>query len=384
MKQKASLRSKIFAGTIVFLSSGIAYAYCPPQYQDEWVAPTFKSAIVSIQAAITAMDTSLSGILEVERQRLLSAIAVLTKQKALAATQVSEATVNSNKMLALGLQTISQTERVKKARFDYGGEFGQGYNPCKIVATRNLIAARSADLSSELPKRVRTEIDAGSGKYSDVLTARNSFIQRHQNYCTNDEVTSGMCNSAGAMPGADTSVVTLFTPAMEDSDQYTAKNAFINNLAGMPDQPIPTSSANSAAAQSYILLKDRRDALVSPALTALKDIQIDTSGIDGTETGSELPMSQLMQNEVKRYGGNSDEYTAWTQTLASQNERGVLIELLKVKALDLAQKARLFRQYETIESQLASMTSMQAQGSIKQSELESVKAEATSAQSLIK
>jgi hypothetical protein len=85
-------------------------------------------------------------------------------------------------------------------------------------------------------------------------------------------------------------------------------------------------------------------------------------------------MSQLMSNEVKRYSGNSDDYTAWTKSLASQNERGVLVEVLKVKSLDLAQKARIYKQYETIEAQLASLTAMQAQASVKQSEVDSVRA----------
>lgn len=377
MTKKASLRSKVSAGVIISLASCVAYAYCPPQYQENMVAPAFKAALTSIQGAITGMDASLSSILLTQSQRLTSSIAVMTKQKALSANQVAEATLNSNKMLAQGLNDISTAERIKKARFDYGGEFGQGYNPCKIMAGRNLIATRTADLSSELTKRVRTEIISGSGKYASVTDAQNSFINTHKTYCTADEVASGMCESEGAMPGADTTVSTLFNPVMEGTQEYDAKNAFINNIAGMPDQPIPLAAAKSVDAQSYILEKNRRDALVSPALAALKDIQIDTSGVEGTETGKEIPMSQLMDNEVKRYSGNSDDYTAWTKSLASQNERGVLVEVLKVKSLELAQKARIYKQYETIEAQLASITALQAQASIKQSDFDSQRASVT-------
>ncbi|MEA9392201.1 hypothetical protein SJI19_16880 [Acerihabitans sp. TG2] len=383
MTKKASLRSRVSAGVIISLASCVAYAYCPPQYQENTVAPAFQAAIASIKGSIVSMDASLSSILLMQSQRLSSAIAVMTKQKALSANQVSEATLNSTKMVAQGLNDISTAERLKKARFDYGGEFGQGYNPCKIMAGRNLIASRNADLSSELTKRVRTEIDSGPGKYASVVDARNVFTTRHQAYCTADEVASGMCKSEGTLPGADTNVATLFTPAMEGSDQYVAKNAFINNLAGIPDQPLPAASSKSADAQSYILDKNRRDALVSPALTALKDIQIDSSGIDGTETGKELPMSQLMDKEVKRYSGNSDGYTAWTRSLVSQNERGVIVEVLKVKSLELAQKARLYKQYEVMEAQLAALTALQAQAQVKQTEFSSQRAQTTTTQSVI-
>jgi hypothetical protein len=270
MNKKASIRSKVSAGVIISLASCVAYAYCPPQYQENTVAPAFKAAITSIKGAIAGMDASLSSILLTQSQRLTSSIAVLTKQKALSANQIAEATLNSNKMLAEGLNSISTAERIKKARFDYGGEFGQGYNPCKVMAGRNLIASRNADLSSELTKRVRTEVISGSGKYASVVDAQNSFISTHKAYCTADEVASGMCETEGEMPGADTTVSTLFTPAMEGTKEYQAKNAFINNVAGMPDQPIPLASAKSADAQSYILEKNRRDALVSPALAALK------------------------------------------------------------------------------------------------------------------
>lgn len=361
MSKRASKKALLATGTMLSLASCLAYAFCPPQYQEQMVQPVITAATAQIQSAIAAMDASLSGVLLTQSQRLSSAVAVLTKQKAISANQMAQASVNANQMLAEGMKTISQTERVKKARFDFGGEFGQGYNPCLIMAQRNLIASRNADISSELNKRVRSEIDSGPGKYASLVEARNSFVERHKKYCTPDEVSSGMCNTEGDLPGADTSLATLFNPVMEGSAEYDAKNAYINNLAGMPDQPIPSSSAKSVSAQSYMLNKNRRDAMISPALAALKNIQLDTSGIEGAETGKELPMSQLMENEVKRYSGNSDAYTAWSRALVSQNERGVMIEILKVKALDLAQKARLYKQYETMESLLAGMTAMQAQ-----------------------
>jgi hypothetical protein len=44
--------------------------------------------------------------------------------------------------------------------------------------------------------------------------------------------------------------------------------------------------------------------------------------------------------------------------MAAQNERGALVELLKIKALDLAIQEKQYRQYESMEAQLASLVSM--------------------------
>ncbi|MEX5624826.1 hypothetical protein ABFV62_32390, partial [Pseudomonas syringae] len=64
------------------------------------------------------------------------------------------------------------------------------------------------------------------------------------------------------------------------------------------------------------------------------------------------------RNEVKRYSGNTAEYDSWARVMAAQNERGALVELLKIKALDLAIQEKQYRQYGNMEAQLASLVSM--------------------------
>ena len=165
--------------------------------------------------------------------------------------------------------------------------------------------------------------------------------------------------SAGSMPGADLTVATLFEPAMEGETLYEAKVGFVNNIAGLPDGPVPASAGKSSAAEDYALSKARKDALVSPALSSLKAIQLDYSGVEGKETGSDLPLAVHFRNEVKRYSGNTAEYDSWARVMAAQNERGALVELLKIKALDLAIQEKQYRQYESMEAQLASLVSLE-------------------------
>lgn len=348
----------------LFLTSTVAYSfYCPPQYQEDSVLPQFANAELVLKAAVSAVDAALSSQLELNGQRLQSAIAILTKQKAVAGNQVAEGSRTAAQMTATALNVLAQTERVKQARFDYGGEFGQGFSPCKVYAGRQIIANRDAELTEERSQRVLTEIHAAPGRYADPIQTQAEQVAAHQDFCTQDQVTSGLCKTIGSLPGADLTVGTLFTPAMEGEKLYNAKVAFINNAVGLTDGPVPQGAGQSPAAASYALAKARKDALISPALTSLKEIQLDYSGVDTAHGGKDLPLAVHFQNEVKRYAGNSLEYDAWTKVMSAQNERGAMVELLKVKSLDLAIQEKQYRQYERMEAQLAVLVAMEVNAS---------------------
>jgi len=354
----------------------MVYAVCPPQFQEEWVQPMFQAATTTLKGAVSSVDSTLSAQLETESQRLTSAIAVLTKQKALVANQVATSSHNSAQQTATAMNVLSQTERVKAARFDYGGEFGQGYSPCAVYATRQVMANRDAEMHEELGTRVMSEIAAAPGRYADPVQAQADQLKAHQGFCTADQVASGLCNAVGAMPGADLTVATLFQPAMEGETLYNAKVAFINNAVGLPDGPVPTYAANSGTAAAYELAKSKKDAMVSPAMTALKAIQLDYSGVNAAHGGTDLPLATYYDNEVKRYAGNSPENATWARVMSAQNERGALVELLKIKALDLSIQGRQYGQYEQMEAMLAALTATEinTSGSVNQTNTASERA----------
>lgn len=361
--QEARRWKAAFAITLV-LSATWAYAkYCPPQYQENWVAPQFMNATMVLNKAIMAVDAALSAQLEINSQRLISAIAVLTKQKAVAANQIADSSRIASQQVATSLNVLAQTERVKQARFEYGGEFGQGYSPCKVYAARQVIANRDADMATERRARVMSEVVAAPGRYVDPIQGQRALIEANKDFCTQDQVASGLCKTVGAIPGASLTVATLFEPAMEGEKLYAAKVAFVNNMVGTPDGPVPAAAGSSPSAAAYSLAKARKDALISPAITSLKEIQLDYSGVTGTETGKDIPLAMHFRNEVKRYAGNSDEYDAWARVMSAQNERGALVELLKIKALDLAIQEKQYRQYERMEAMLAALVALEVQSS---------------------
>ena len=333
-----------------------AYAWCPPQYQEAWVYPAFAWSASTITGTITALDAALSAQLWFQSERLISAVAILTKQKAVSANQISDGLRNTNQNIAVSLNALSQAERVKKARFDYGGDFGQGYSPCYVFQGRLGISRAESDLTGMSAASVRTEVQAAPGRFANPVLAQKEMLEQHNKlFCTKDQVDSGLCASEGSLAGANLNVATLFKPTANEEDLTKAKSSFINNMAGLPDGEVPQGAGGSEVAASYQQAKMQKDAVRSSALASLKQIQLETtSGQDGEHGHGDLPLSKQYDNEIKRYAGNTPEYQTWARVMAAQNDRGALVELLKIKALDLSMQERQYRQWERMEAQLAS------------------------------
>lgn len=333
-----------------------AYAFCPPQYQETWVYPAFAWAAGTVTATITQMDLALSAQLWYQSERLISGIAVLTKQKSVAANQVADGLRNSNQNIAVSLNALAQAERVKKAKFEYGGEFGQGYSPCYVFQGRLSISRAESDLNGAAAAAVRTQVQAAPGRFANPVNAQKEMLEEHNKlFCTRDQVDSGLCAAEGSLAGASLNVATMFKPTATEEDLTRAKTAFINNLAGLPDAEVPRGGSATAVAASYQLAKVQKDAVRSSALASLKQIQLETtSGGHGEHGEGDLPLAMQYETEVKRYAGDTAEYQNWSKVMAAQNDRGLLVELLKIRALDMSMQERQYRQWERIEAQLAS------------------------------
>jgi len=122
----------------------------------------------------------------------------------------------------------------------------------------------------------------------------------------------------------------------------------------MPKYGIPLPDGRTPAAESYMMSKAVKDATISPAYAALKDIQVDTGGSFNPESSSDVPLATMFKNETKRYFGG-EEYKRWNKTLAAQQERGLLVELLQNRALQLAIAARNYQMMEKREAILAAL-----------------------------
>lgn len=245
---------------------------------------------------------------------------------------------------------------MKKARFEYGGDFGQGYSPCYVFQGRLGISRAESDLTGMAAASVRTDVQAAPGRFANPVMAQKEMLEQHNKlFCTKDQADSGLCASEGSLAGANLNVATLFKPTANEEDLTKAKSSFINYMAGLPDGEVPQGAGSSEVAASYQQAKMQKDAVRSSALASLKQIQLETtSGQDGEHGEGDLPLSKQYETEIKRYSGNTAEYQTWARVMAAQNDRGAMVELLKIKALDLSLQERQFRQWERMEAQLAS------------------------------
>lgn len=355
------------------ISSSVA-AWCPP-YLVGMVWPGFTAASAALIAEVTAVDASLSAILAFQSERLTSAIAVMTKQKAVSANQVSSMQQNVTQVTAEAINTLEQTERVKQARFDYGSEFGQGVEPCKTLSEREQAYKKTQEAKQQALSAMQTEVDAGAGNYKDPNEVLTKRIENYQtNYCLPGQA---FCdeNAANTNTGANTekqalknvNIAYLFqpTPANKtgaDNTQgktnpaHQAKIDLINQLVGLPTPAVNTKDTGSLATRNYQLLKNQHDAMVSPAIYSLKSIQADNTMFNG-----EMSKTQLYEHMSKRYMGTGNDGMAWHKTLAVQNDRGLLMEMLKVKSLDLAIQYQEYQQQARMELLLANLLSSEAQ-----------------------
>ncbi len=352
------IKRNIIIGITVLISTTTAVAFTCPLYMFEWVSPAFITAGGAIIGAVSSVDAALAAQLQYNSERLTSAIAILTKQKAVAANQINEASKNSAQVTAQALNSLAQSKRVKQARFDYGAEFGQGYNPCLVSASRNFIQTEIENSNKKTLEDVNKEITASAGAYTQQDKIIQNTIKNYQeNYCTQTQADAGLCEKAGKMPGKSINIASIFTPAALNTPEYKSKLDFINQLVGLPDNPVPEQSKNSLNAHTYIHQKQQKDALISPALYSLKNIQNEY-----LETkGSSSSIASMFDKESSRYMGVGTEGENWSKSLAVQNQRGLLVELLKVKALDLAIQGRQYEQQERIEASLAVLVANAAQ-----------------------
>ena len=71
----------------------------------------------------------------------------------------------------------------------------------------------------------------------------------------------------------------------------------------------------------------------------------------------DLPLALQVKKDVNRYLGSGQEYKEWSQTLVSLEEKGVLAEILREKALRLHIQAEEYKTLQQMEAMLAAAAS---------------------------
>ena len=244
---------KLLAMVCVLMSvPSASFAYvCPRTYPMAVHYTLFETANGAISQGIAQVDIGLSSLLNYYSPRVEAALATLAKQKAYSSKQIADVTRAVAQQIANARKATSKKTRHIKARYDYGSEFGQGYEPCLQVAVRQAMTTRQTDMDAIRSQRVTTEVLGGPGNYRNQTQARRELMQANRKFCTQDQVDSGFCDVVGGFPGASVNVTTLFQSAPDDNPITEAKNTVINNMIGLPDDEIMKGSENSAQTAAY-------------------------------------------------------------------------------------------------------------------------------------
>jgi hypothetical protein len=322
--------------TLLSFAGAVVASGCPAVVDSVWQAG-LSSASGTITAAINGMVNAIGAERTYNLQRVTGALKVLAEQINSSGNN-SNQTVLSAKQAAASVQTdIYNFKAISKTLIDFDPVTGQGYNPCNEEQLSKNIATALGEASNDMQEKVIREIDAAPGAFvpdrGAVVAAR---IKADQSlYCTPAEAKSGLCSTPGTMAGKDTDASNFFTTAQGGTPQDNAKSALLNNMFGLPYPAIPASAASTPAGQAFLDQKRTTDAIGSVAQASLKSVQAWTSSNSnaGGSTDNQSVLDAL-SSKVDTYSGGGD-YDNWAATQASQSERGLLIELAKMEALEL-------------------------------------------------
>ncbi len=355
-------RLSVMVGSVFFSTSVFAY-YCYP-FNDmtfgTYIAQHYTTLSTQNLQWLSKHDQQISSDLTEQRNEIIDAVKALTKQKNVVGAAITDTMTRTTQSQASTYQAFEVNEKQKEVALEYGAT-GQGFKNCTVLAQRNNTASNQKAARDSVVTRISTEIKAAPGTYADPIKAQKEMLEEHHaKFCTPDQQASNLCGQ-GSAPGLSLQAATLFTEAVEGTDVHAAQNALINNMVGLPDRPINERIASTPLGESYLAEKLAKDAKISPAINSLKAIQSEFTSISTGDAHSSdgVPLIAQFRKEVSRYLGYDDEYKEWNKALTSQEERGVLKEILQVKALKLAIGERMYRSNERKEAMLASLVSME-------------------------
>lgn len=393
-KLRKNLCKAVLGTTIGVLGMNAATAACiiDSSTPKTVLAPQIKASERAILTALTQMDTTVGEALDYQTGVVVEGLRTLTAQKALTAQSVGKAVKDNTQLQTAAIQSVETNRKVKEVMDDYGPQ-GAGHQVCKVQAERQKVAKTSGETKAAINRMIKSEITARPGAYASKNEALATRLALHDKlYCTAGQASSGLCASEGPRAGRSLQAATLFEPADFDSPEYRDKSAFINNMLGLPDNPITPEKAATYGGQAYADMKRRKDAIISVTAVSLKSMQAETStvpsnhkddvkadekapiavseaeqlvqadnmpsadtlrGNNTTPTLKDDPLSVQLKKDVSRYLGAGQEYQDWSKALVSAPERGIMQEILKVKALRLYLQSRQYEQLSRMEAMLA-------------------------------
>lgn len=324
---------------------------------EAWTQAQISALVSAVNSDIGSFTTSFGTQLTTTFEQLISAVAVSTKQEALASNQVSDTTMQAAQQLLNATTTQNTNDQVVKAVLDFSGSTGQGYQPCIVLYKNKSLDHAWDGIPQSVKKRMaRSSLSSGS-MVSSVTDEMQSRLKSHRDkFCSNGEQKAGLC-SASSLPGGDTNAATLFEPAAKDSLVDQARTAYIDNVLGEPDEKINAKAGKSQSGQTYMLSKARKDAFLSIPSYSLN--MIAEANTQSAQFDNKSP-NEMLQLRVNQYFGGK-EAQQWAATLTRQQPRGLLVELAKIEGTNAWINQKQYEQNQRIIANLAAQQLLMAE-----------------------
>ena len=317
-KALVAVKKLAAAACLMAVGGGAAWASCGGT--EGLVSAALASAQGAMLAVVSSAQAYFQQLETFQANQMLSSLKIVAKQTQAAAEQRDAAVLQSEQAAASVAVDLANKEMVDQAILDYSS---QGFNPCYQLAENKRMVQVETQTRASVPGRVATEIESVGGRYSVVADSLAKRERQHQAlFCTQSEKDAGLCSSVGAIPGGDMNASLIFN-SDQSANTVAAKNATINNIIGVPDEPLPPGAANSPQGMAYVLQKKEKDATLAFSAYSLKSIQADVENLDS-----------VLNSRAGQYFGTA-QAEAWAKDQASQAERGVVLDMVKIQGLGL-------------------------------------------------
>ena len=255
------------------------------------VSSAVTTLIAQRQAVIVAQEV-------LERQRLLSAVRVLTRQMATGNEQEVVADRSANLALSQTIVQQSVNTQVRQAVRDYGNT---GHNACGVVERGEAVAEMI-------------------GAYDEARDEMAEAVRAGRTAGTVEEFRDRMADWSTLVQGADEATIA----AVLDGDEEQAE-AFIAVVAGPPRPPVQEGTGSVSAQQDRVVAL-RDEARNSAAVLVLADI--------ASSRRVQAALDEMTAEWIGEDGG-----AAWAASMAASPSRAVLLDTARIEAQNVASTA---------------------------------------------
>lgn len=334
------------------LSSGGVYAalygYGPAE---TWTIQQIAAQTAEVSGNIAAFGAAFSAEMQIKFEQIISAVAVATKQEALSANVVSDSTRQAAGQLVNAVRVQRQTDQLATAYLNYSPTTGQGYDPCGTLA-KNKTMDIAYEFAANQARAAVGVTDVAPGRLVDsTAQAMQERLNTHRSkFCTDAEASAGLC-SLSQLPGGDVNAALLFDAAPAGSLQAEARQAYIQHVLGSPDQKLTKAAGGTPAGEVLFVTKNRKDALLSVPAYSLA--MIDAANTQSAEFQGKSP-NEVLKLRVNQYFGGK-EAEQWSGAMARQNQRGLLVEAVKIAGLETWIHHKQYEQNQRLEANFAAL-----------------------------